>query len=65
MPDENEILIGHGFGGIGWFSFCYAFWRCPIMPDHLRAESERAGSGLLFILSEWPELENLQNARWK
>ena len=33
MPDEIEIVIGHGFGVVGWFSCGCDFGLCPIVPD--------------------------------
>ena len=47
MPDGNEILIGHRVGVKCCFSFVCDFGLCPIVPDEMRAGSERAESGLV------------------
>ena len=54
MPDVNEILIGHWFGVMCCFSFGCGFRLCPIVPDEMRAWSERAESGLMgYELMQW------------
>ncbi|PQJ13027.1 hypothetical protein CJD36_004590 [Flavipsychrobacter stenotrophus] len=54
MPDGSEILIGHWFGVRCCFSFGCDFRLCPIVPDEMRARSERAESGLVgYELMYW------------
>ncbi|PQJ12624.1 hypothetical protein CJD36_002460 [Flavipsychrobacter stenotrophus] len=54
MPDGNEILIGHGIGVSCCFSSVCGFRLCPIVPDEMRARSERAESGFVgYELMYW------------
>ena len=68
MPDGNDFLIGHCVGVRCCFSFGCGFRLCPIVPDEMRAGSERAESGLVYLKEDspngcWSEDTTAANAR--